>query len=149
MPILSPAPFLPPAVQLEDDIVAKPNYLSTMKNFALQQPSEDWMILEFSQLGFIGAPACPAPCHGPDQGPSVQPTSASLCLSLQPWYHPGSCLQAPPGVSPAAPSACSRPPSASGCLGHRPCLSPCARTCLQLAVGLAVGASSVNPLHGN
>uniref|UniRef100_A0A8C3E480 Alpha-1,3-mannosyl-glycoprotein 4-beta-N-acetylglucosaminyltransferase B n=1 Tax=Corvus moneduloides TaxID=1196302 RepID=A0A8C3E480_CORMO len=41
-------------VQLEDDIVAKPNYLSTMKNFALQQPSEEWMILEFSQLGFIG-----------------------------------------------------------------------------------------------
>ncbi|XP_012515851.1 PREDICTED: alpha-1,3-mannosyl-glycoprotein 4-beta-N-acetylglucosaminyltransferase B isoform X1 [Propithecus coquereli] len=41
-------------VQLEDDIVAKPHYLSTMKNFALQQPSEDWMILEFSQLGFIG-----------------------------------------------------------------------------------------------
>ncbi|TKC40493.1 hypothetical protein EI555_009661 [Monodon monoceros] len=41
-------------VQLEDDIIAKPNYLSTMKNFALQQPSEDWMILEFSQLGFIG-----------------------------------------------------------------------------------------------
>ncbi|ELW66880.1 Alpha-1,3-mannosyl-glycoprotein 4-beta-N-acetylglucosaminyltransferase B [Tupaia chinensis] len=41
-------------VQLEDDIVAKPNYLSTMKNFALQQPSEDWVILEFSQLGFIG-----------------------------------------------------------------------------------------------
>lgn len=47
-------PLLPPAVQLEDDIVAKPSYLSTMKNFALQQPSEDWMILEFSQLGFIG-----------------------------------------------------------------------------------------------
>lgn len=41
-------------MQLEDDIVAKPNYLSTMKNFALQQPSEEWMILEFSQLGFIG-----------------------------------------------------------------------------------------------
>lgn len=41
-------------LQLEDDIVAKPNYLSTMKNFALQQPSEEWMILEFSQLGFIG-----------------------------------------------------------------------------------------------
>uniref|UniRef100_A0A452IFJ3 Uncharacterized protein n=1 Tax=Gopherus agassizii TaxID=38772 RepID=A0A452IFJ3_9SAUR len=41
-------------VQLEDDIVAKPNYLNTMKNFALQQPSEEWMILEFSQLGFIG-----------------------------------------------------------------------------------------------
>lgn len=40
--------------QLEDDIVARPNYFTTMKNFALQQPSEDWMILEFSQLGFIG-----------------------------------------------------------------------------------------------
>lgn len=43
---------LPP--QLEDDIVAKPNYFATMKNFALQLSSEDWMILEFSQLGFIG-----------------------------------------------------------------------------------------------
>ncbi|XP_043928129.1 alpha-1,3-mannosyl-glycoprotein 4-beta-N-acetylglucosaminyltransferase A [Protopterus annectens] len=41
-------------VQLEDDIVAKPHYFSTMKNFALQLSSEDWMVLEFSQLGFIG-----------------------------------------------------------------------------------------------
>ncbi|KAL0614493.1 Alpha-1,3-mannosyl-glycoprotein 4-beta-N-acetylglucosaminyltransferase B [Plecturocebus cupreus] len=41
-------------LQLEDYIVAKPNYLSTMKNFTLQQPSEDWMILDSSQLGFIG-----------------------------------------------------------------------------------------------
>ncbi|KPP69052.1 hypothetical protein Z043_112218 [Scleropages formosus] len=41
-------------MQLEDDIVAKPNYFATMKNFALQLASEDWMILEFSQLGFIG-----------------------------------------------------------------------------------------------
>ncbi|KAF5918114.1 hypothetical protein HPG69_018455 [Diceros bicornis minor] len=56
-------PLLPPAVQLEDDIVAKPNYLSTMKNFALQQPSDDWMILEFSQLGFIGVPP---PSHPTD-----------------------------------------------------------------------------------
>lgn len=40
--------------QLEDDIVARPNYFTTMKNFALQQPLEEWMILEFSQLGFIG-----------------------------------------------------------------------------------------------
>lgn len=44
----------PPSPQLEDDIVAKPNYFATMKNFALQLSSEDWMILEFSQLGFIG-----------------------------------------------------------------------------------------------
>ncbi|XP_069747964.1 alpha-1,3-mannosyl-glycoprotein 4-beta-N-acetylglucosaminyltransferase A isoform X3 [Narcine bancroftii] len=41
-------------VQLEDDIVAKDHYFSTMKNFALQLSSEDWMVLEFSQLGFIG-----------------------------------------------------------------------------------------------
>ncbi|XP_072269268.1 alpha-1,3-mannosyl-glycoprotein 4-beta-N-acetylglucosaminyltransferase A [Pyxicephalus adspersus] len=41
-------------IQLEDDIVAKQNYFSTIKNFALQLSSEDWMILEFSQLGFIG-----------------------------------------------------------------------------------------------
>lgn len=41
-------------LQLEDDIVARPNYFTTMKNFALQQPLEEWMILEFSQLGFIG-----------------------------------------------------------------------------------------------
>ncbi|VCX42136.1 unnamed protein product [Gulo gulo] len=102
VPILSPATLLPTPVQLEDDIVAKPNYLSTMKNFALQQPSEDWMILEFSQLGFIGAP--PTPRHRPDQGPSVWPTSASLSLSLQPWDHRTSCLRALPGVSPAAPA---------------------------------------------
>ncbi|XP_023667202.1 alpha-1,3-mannosyl-glycoprotein 4-beta-N-acetylglucosaminyltransferase A-like isoform X2 [Paramormyrops kingsleyae] len=41
-------------VQLEDDIIAKPNYFDTMKKFALQLSSEEWMILEFSQLGFIG-----------------------------------------------------------------------------------------------
>lgn len=47
--------------QLEDDIVARPNYFTTMKNFALQQPLEEWMILEFSQLGFIGeSPAAPS-----------------------------------------------------------------------------------------
>ncbi|ETE68938.1 Alpha-1,3-mannosyl-glycoprotein 4-beta-N-acetylglucosaminyltransferase A, partial [Ophiophagus hannah] len=40
--------------RLEDDIVVKQNYFSTIKNFALQLSSEDWMILEFSQLGFIG-----------------------------------------------------------------------------------------------
>ncbi|XP_036158106.1 alpha-1,3-mannosyl-glycoprotein 4-beta-N-acetylglucosaminyltransferase A isoform X2 [Myotis myotis] len=41
-------------IQLEDDIIAKPNYFNTIKNFALQLSSEEWMILEFSQLGFIG-----------------------------------------------------------------------------------------------
>lgn len=51
-PLLTSSP--PLSLQLEDDIVAKPNYFATMKNFALQLSSEDWMILEFSQLGFIG-----------------------------------------------------------------------------------------------
>ncbi|CAH2223347.1 alpha-1,3-mannosyl-glyco 4-beta-N-acetylglucosaminyltransferase A isoform X1 [Pelobates cultripes] len=41
-------------IQLEDDIVAKQAYFNTIKNFALQLATEDWMILEFSQLGFIG-----------------------------------------------------------------------------------------------
>ena len=40
--------------QLEDDIVTKPGYLSTMKSFALNQKTDDWMLLEFSHLGFIG-----------------------------------------------------------------------------------------------
>ncbi|XP_062902700.1 alpha-1,3-mannosyl-glycoprotein 4-beta-N-acetylglucosaminyltransferase B-like [Mobula hypostoma] len=41
-------------LQLEDDIIATPNYLQTILNFAHHQPSDEWMILEFSQLGFIG-----------------------------------------------------------------------------------------------
>ncbi|XP_059497077.1 alpha-1,3-mannosyl-glycoprotein 4-beta-N-acetylglucosaminyltransferase B-like [Stegostoma tigrinum] len=41
-------------LQLEDDIIATPNYFQTMINFAEQQPSADWLTLEFSQLGFIG-----------------------------------------------------------------------------------------------
>ena len=40
--------------QLEDDIVTKAGYLSTMKNFALNQKTDNWMLLEFSHLGFIG-----------------------------------------------------------------------------------------------
>ncbi|XP_062991469.1 alpha-1,3-mannosyl-glycoprotein 4-beta-N-acetylglucosaminyltransferase-like protein MGAT4D [Elgaria multicarinata webbii] len=41
-------------LQLEDDIVAKPEYMQIIENFAAQQESKEWMILEFSQLGFIG-----------------------------------------------------------------------------------------------
>lgn len=43
-------------VQLEDDILTKPGYLSTMKKFALDKTSskQDWFILDFCQLGFIG-----------------------------------------------------------------------------------------------
>ncbi|XP_066174071.1 alpha-1,3-mannosyl-glycoprotein 4-beta-N-acetylglucosaminyltransferase-like protein MGAT4D isoform X3 [Sylvia atricapilla] len=40
-------------LQLEDDIIAKSDYIESIKSFAAQQ-SQDWMILEFSQLGFIG-----------------------------------------------------------------------------------------------
>ncbi|XP_064417378.1 alpha-1,3-mannosyl-glycoprotein 4-beta-N-acetylglucosaminyltransferase B-like [Latimeria chalumnae] len=41
-------------VQLEDDILALTDYFQTMIHFAEQQVSDDWLILEFSQLGFIG-----------------------------------------------------------------------------------------------
>ncbi|KAJ8028701.1 Alpha-1,3-mannosyl-glycoprotein 4-beta-N-acetylglucosaminyltransferase B [Holothuria leucospilota] len=41
-------------VQLEDDIIAVPNFVSTMKSFADQQNKNPWLLLEFSQLGFIG-----------------------------------------------------------------------------------------------
>ncbi|XP_055893506.1 alpha-1,3-mannosyl-glycoprotein 4-beta-N-acetylglucosaminyltransferase B-like [Biomphalaria glabrata] len=40
-------------VQMEDDVVAKPGYLTIMKTFAIQQ-KEEWIMLEFSVLGFIG-----------------------------------------------------------------------------------------------
>uniref|UniRef100_A0A8C3MF59 Alpha-1,3-mannosyl-glycoprotein 4-beta-N-acetylglucosaminyltransferase B n=1 Tax=Geospiza parvula TaxID=87175 RepID=A0A8C3MF59_GEOPR len=40
-------------LQLEDDIIAKPDFIESIKSFAAQQ-SQDWMVLEFSQLGFIG-----------------------------------------------------------------------------------------------
>ena len=40
--------------QLEDDIVAKPKYSLTMKDCASQRANQDWLFLEFSQLGFIG-----------------------------------------------------------------------------------------------
>ncbi|XP_063776447.1 alpha-1,3-mannosyl-glycoprotein 4-beta-N-acetylglucosaminyltransferase-like protein MGAT4D isoform X1 [Pseudophryne corroboree] len=41
-------------LQLEDDIVAKPQFFQPLKDFAMQQATDDWLILEFSQLGFIG-----------------------------------------------------------------------------------------------
>ncbi|XP_070959645.1 alpha-1,3-mannosyl-glycoprotein 4-beta-N-acetylglucosaminyltransferase B-like isoform X1 [Oncorhynchus clarkii lewisi] len=41
-------------VQLEDDIVANPGYSQTMKTYVRKLATDDWMFLEFSQLGFIG-----------------------------------------------------------------------------------------------
>lgn len=43
-------------VQLEDDILAKKNCVSTMRTFALEKMArkEPWFVLVFCQLGFIG-----------------------------------------------------------------------------------------------
>ncbi|XP_058654550.1 alpha-1,3-mannosyl-glycoprotein 4-beta-N-acetylglucosaminyltransferase B-like isoform X4 [Onychostoma macrolepis] len=41
-------------VQLEDDIVAKQGFFESMKKYIEQVLSEEWLFLEFSQLGFIG-----------------------------------------------------------------------------------------------
>ncbi|KAI4879317.1 hypothetical protein NFI96_022621 [Prochilodus magdalenae] len=41
-------------VQLEDDIVAKSGYIDTIKKQVQQVITEEWLYLEFSQLGFIG-----------------------------------------------------------------------------------------------
>ncbi|XP_060521150.1 alpha-1,3-mannosyl-glycoprotein 4-beta-N-acetylglucosaminyltransferase B isoform X2 [Cylas formicarius] len=43
-------------VQLEDDILAKESYVSEMKKFAFDRTSrkENWFVLDFCQLGFIG-----------------------------------------------------------------------------------------------
>lgn len=43
-------------VQLEDDILTTPGYVTKMKKFALKKDSLnlDWFLLDFCQLGFIG-----------------------------------------------------------------------------------------------
>lgn len=43
-------------VQLEDDILAKPSYISEMKKVAIEKIArkEPWFVLDFCQLGFIG-----------------------------------------------------------------------------------------------
>jgi alpha-1,3-mannosylglycoprotein beta-1,4-N-acetylglucosaminyltransferase A/B len=43
-------------VQLEDDILSKKGFVRSMKSFALQKTmeKEDWLMLDFCQLGFIG-----------------------------------------------------------------------------------------------
>ena len=41
-------------VQMEDDLIATPSYASTIKTFAVQQKNNDWLMIEFSSLGFIG-----------------------------------------------------------------------------------------------
>jgi alpha-1,3-mannosylglycoprotein beta-1,4-N-acetylglucosaminyltransferase A/B len=43
-------------VQLEDDILTTPGYITKMKKFALKKEAMnlDWFLLDFCQLGFIG-----------------------------------------------------------------------------------------------
>ncbi|KAA0709593.1 Alpha-1,3-mannosyl-glycoprotein 4-beta-N-acetylglucosaminyltransferase B [Triplophysa tibetana] len=41
-------------VQLEDDIIAKQGYVEEIKTFTQEVFSQEWLYLEFSQLGFIG-----------------------------------------------------------------------------------------------
>ena len=43
-------------VQLEDDIIARENFVTTMKNFALEKMAskKPWFVIDFCQLGFIG-----------------------------------------------------------------------------------------------
>ena len=43
-------------VQLEDDIITKKGFISTMKNFAQKQEetNQDWFVLDFCSLGYIG-----------------------------------------------------------------------------------------------
>uniref|UniRef100_A0A671N0M2 Alpha-1,3-mannosyl-glycoprotein 4-beta-N-acetylglucosaminyltransferase B-like n=1 Tax=Sinocyclocheilus anshuiensis TaxID=1608454 RepID=A0A671N0M2_9TELE len=41
-------------VQLEDDIIAKQGFFESMKKYIAYVLSEEWLFLEFSQLGFIG-----------------------------------------------------------------------------------------------
>jgi len=43
-------------VQLEDDILTKPYFVATMRDFALEKNAahEPWFVIDFCQLGFIG-----------------------------------------------------------------------------------------------
>lgn len=43
-------------IQLEDDILVKPQFVTTMKTIALERITnkQQWFVLDFCQLGFIG-----------------------------------------------------------------------------------------------
>lgn len=41
-------------LQIEDDVISKSGFFTTIKNFINKQPNDNWMMMEFSQLGFIG-----------------------------------------------------------------------------------------------
>lgn len=43
-------------MQLEDDILSRPNYYDKIKHYVYTQQIKkpDWLVIEFSNLGFIG-----------------------------------------------------------------------------------------------
>ena len=43
-------------VQLEDDVITKPNFIATMRSFAVNQTRDGkpWFLINFCKLGFIG-----------------------------------------------------------------------------------------------
>jgi alpha-1,3-mannosylglycoprotein beta-1,4-N-acetylglucosaminyltransferase A/B len=41
-------------LQLEDDVIAKSGFYTIIKNYIQDQKSREWMLIEFSRLGFIG-----------------------------------------------------------------------------------------------
>ncbi|CAM2700980.1 unnamed protein product [Rotaria socialis] len=41
-------------IQLEDDVITKPDYIHIIENFINRQKTQNWFMLEYSSLGFIG-----------------------------------------------------------------------------------------------
>lgn len=41
-------------LQIEDDVISKSGFFTTIVNFIKEQQSDKWLMMEFSQLGFIG-----------------------------------------------------------------------------------------------
>ncbi|VDM46190.1 unnamed protein product [Toxocara canis] len=41
-------------LQLEDDVLTRPGFVSRIHNFTAQRSAESWLMIEFSTLGFIG-----------------------------------------------------------------------------------------------
>uniref|UniRef100_A0A183EWE0 CCR4-NOT transcription complex subunit 11 n=1 Tax=Gongylonema pulchrum TaxID=637853 RepID=A0A183EWE0_9BILA len=39
---------------LEDDVISKAGFIKRVKEFIAENEAEDWLMLEFSSLGFIG-----------------------------------------------------------------------------------------------
>lgn len=60
-------------------MVTKPGYMSTMRNFAINQKTKEWVLLEFSYLGFIGELRTHSPVPTPS---SHHPISDRFTIEL-------------------------------------------------------------------